>query len=161
MTHKKIFTVPFRRKREGRTDYKMRLAFLKSKTPRMVVRRSNKHTLAQLIQYADEGDKVIASATTKELEKFGWNKNSGNITASYLCGLLLGVRAKGKKAILDIGLQTKSPRLFAALKGAADGGLKIEFTDKIVPSEDRLTGKHIKSEDVFKKTKEKILSGAK
>ena len=106
MTHKKVFTIPFSRKRERRTDYKARLAMLKSDTLRLVVRKSNKHIQVQLINYVDKGDIVLKSAHSRELEKFGWKISTSNIPAAYLVGLLIGRRAKGKEAIFDLGLQS-------------------------------------------------------
>jgi len=142
---KNITTIPLRRKRVGKTNYKKRLALLKSKELRLVVRRSNKHMLAQLVKYSDDGDKVVASAHSKNLEKFGWDINTSNIPAAYLVGLMLGSKSKGKKAILDLGLQTPiaGSRIFAVLKGAADGGLKIEFSEEVIAKPARLSGEHI------------------
>jgi large subunit ribosomal protein L18 len=188
MATKKVFTVPYRRTRTSRTDYKKRLPLLKSKLPRLVVRRSNKHMLAQLIIYREQGDVVVASAHTRELSKFGWDTSTSNIPAAYLVGLLVGAKAKDKEAIMDTGLQRtmKGSRIFAVLKGAADGGLKIAFSQEVVPTDDRIAGKHIsgyaeklkgekekfdklysryiknkkdpaKFQDYFEKTKEKIL----
>jgi large subunit ribosomal protein L18 len=50
-----------------------------------------------------------------------------------------------KEAVLDIGMQKsiKGCRLFAALKGVVDAGVEVPHSDDILPSEDRLTGKHI------------------
>ena len=47
MTHAK-HVLPYRRKREGRTNYKKRLALLKSGQPRLVIRRSNRYLQFQL-----------------------------------------------------------------------------------------------------------------
>jgi large subunit ribosomal protein L18 len=164
MTHKKIFTIPFRGKREGKTNYKKRLALLKSRKLRLVVRKSNKNMLLQLIKYDDVGDKVIKTITTKDLNKYGWDLNKSNIPSAYLAGLLIGKEMKGKEAILDLGLQTpiSGSKLFAALKGAADGGLKINFSEKVLPKEERITGKHIEEYAKSlkgKKEYEKIFSG--
>jgi len=41
MTNKTTFKVPFRRRKEGKTNYKKRLNMLKSGTPRLVARRTN------------------------------------------------------------------------------------------------------------------------
>ncbi|MCM2325580.1 MAG: 50S ribosomal protein L18 [Candidatus Woesearchaeota archaeon] len=159
MAHKKIFTALLRRKRLGKTDYKKRLALLKSQSLRLVVRRSNKHMLVQLVEYADSGDKVLKTVSTRQLAEYGWDKNTGNISAAYLAGLLIGVQEKGKEAILDIGLQSPitGSRIFAVLKGAVDGGLKINCSDKVFPSEERIKGKHMNAEAVFEKTKKKIM----
>ena len=45
--------VPFRRRREGRTDYRHRAALLRSGVPRAVVRKSNKGMSVQFIEYRD------------------------------------------------------------------------------------------------------------
>lgn len=145
MAQKKIFTIPFRRKMQGKTNYKKRLALLKSNTLRLVVRKSNKHMLVQLVKYGDQGDQVVNSAHTQKLVDFGWDVSTGNISAAYLVGLLIGVQSKGKEAILDLGLQTpiSGSRLFAVLKGAVDGGLKTKLGETVLPSQERITGKHI------------------
>ncbi len=175
MANKKIFTAQYRRKREGRTDYKSRLVILKSKLPRLVIRKSNKHMLVQLIQYGEQGDIIIKSAHSKELAKYGWELSTGNTPAAYLTGLLIGSRTKGQEAITDIGLQApiKGSKIFAVVKGAADAGLKIKFSEEVVPKEDRVFGKHIeeyvktlskedkksvKLQESFEKAKQKILS---
>lgn len=156
MTHKKIFTIPFRRKRNGKTNYKKRLALLKSRKLRLVVRKSNKNMLTQLIKYADVGDEVIKTITTKDLAKYGWDLNTSNMPAAYLTGLLIGKQMKGKEAILDLGLQTpiSGSKLFAVLKGAADGGLKIKFSEEVIPKDERMTGKHIEDHAKILKGKE-------
>ena len=41
MARKAAYVVPYRRKREGKTDYKGRMNLLKSETTRLVVRPSN------------------------------------------------------------------------------------------------------------------------
>ena len=145
MARKKIFTALLRRKKEGRTDYRKRFALLKSKQLRLVVRKSNKHILLQLVKYSENGDVVLYTAHSKELKKFGWELSTSNIPAAYLTGLLIGKKSKGEEAILDIGLQSpiKGSRIFAVLKGASDGGLKIEYSEEVLPKEDRITGKHI------------------
>ena len=58
-------SVPFRRKREGRTDYKKRLAMLKSGKARLVVRKTLKNIYAQIIKYDAKGDIIIASACSE------------------------------------------------------------------------------------------------
>ena len=144
----KKFTVQFRRKREGKTNYKKRLKLLLSGKPRLVIRAFLKNISAQIIEYAPKGDKVIASAAGKELEAIGWKLNKGNIPAAYLIGLLVGKKAveKGvKEAILDAGLKnpTKGSRVYACLKGAIDSGLKVAHSEEIFPDESRIKGEHI------------------
>ncbi len=54
--------VPFRRKREGKTDYRLRIKLLLSNKPRLVVRRSLKNINVQLIDVSENGDVTITSA---------------------------------------------------------------------------------------------------
>lgn len=145
---KKIPTIQKRRKKEGKTNYKKRLRLLLSKKPRLVIRLTLGRVTAQLIVYQPEGDKVIVSANSKELEEHGWKFNKGNLSSAYLTGLLIGAKAKKhdvKEAVLDIGFRnpTKGSKIFACLKGAVDAGLNIPCSKEIFPSEDRIKGKHI------------------
>ena len=92
----------------------------------------------------------MVSAKSSELKALGWKAACGNMPAAYLTGLLMGTRAKAKginNAILDIGLRARGPgsRIFAAAKGALDGGLTIPIDKRALPSEDRLYGNHIVS----------------
>ena len=148
------YRVKFRRVRSGKTDYRARKQLLISKKPRLVIRKSLKNTMVQIIVLADAGDKTLVSANTHDLKKYGYTGGTGNITSAYLAGLLLGYRARTtgqKEAILDVGLYhtTRGGRLFAALKGAVDAGLDVPHEPEIFPSEDRITGKHI---DKYRKT---------
>jgi large subunit ribosomal protein L18 len=191
MAKKNKRTIPYRRKRENKTNYKKRLALLKSKKLRLIIRMSNKNIIMQLIEYKPAGDIVISTSSSNELEKkYGWNFNRGSITSAYLVGLILGKKSKGNEAILDSGLcvMIEGSRIYGALKGAVDGGLKVPCDKEVFPKEDRISGKHIadyakslkaneekykkqfssclkkniKPEDFekyFKDTKEKILKG--
>lgn len=161
------YKVPFRRRREGRTDYRHRAALLRGGVVRMVVRKSNRHVRVQLVEYTDKGDKVLVSAVSKELEELGWKASGKSTPGSYLTGFLAGKRAKEKeigKAVLDIGLRepTKGATVFAAMKGAVDAGLEIPHSEDMVPSKDRISGKHMHEGTVamFESTKSKI-GGAK
>ena len=142
------YNLPFRRRREGRTNYRTRRRLVLSGTPRLVIRPTNKHITAQLIQAESAGDKVMVSAHSSELKEFGWKTACGNMPAAYLTGLLIGKRAKEKgvdKAILDIGLNARGPgsRIFAAAKGALNAGLSIPMDRKVLPADDRIHGNHI------------------
>jgi large subunit ribosomal protein L18 len=165
MSKKKLSCLPFRRKLQKRTNYKKRMQLLLSNTPRLVIRKSLKNIIAQIVLYNPDGDKIVVGAQAKELKKLGWQASTGNIPSSYLVGLLLGKKATEKKiieAILDLGLHTsaKGGRLYALVKGVVDSGLKISVDEKVFPTEDRLTGKHISSyvdkanNNQFSKTKE-------
>ncbi len=147
------YRVKFRRVRSGKTDYRARKQLLISKKPRLVIRKSLKNTMVQIIVPAEVGDKTIVSASTQDLKKYGYT-GGNNTTSAYLTGLLLGYRAKKvgqKEAILDAGLYhtTRGGRLFAALKGAVDAGLDVPHEPEVFPSEERVKGKHI---DKYRKT---------
>ncbi|MBD3354647.1 50S ribosomal protein L18 [Candidatus Woesearchaeota archaeon] len=148
MTNSKRYNVPLRRKREGKTNYKKRLKMLKSEKPRLVIRTSLNRITAQIIEYRTKGDKIVAYASSRELEKKGWKHNKSNIPAAYLTGLLAGKKAVEvgvKEAILDTGLNhpTRGSRIFACLKGAVDAGLEVPHKKDIFPSEERIKGEHI------------------
>ncbi len=153
---KATYEVPFKRRLKGLTDYRARLKLLKSRTPRLVVRKTNTRIISELIEYVPSGDRVIAYATSDELEKFGWKFSKKNTPAAYLLGYLIAkkVLKKGvKEAVLDIGMQTKGSRLYAFLKGAIDAGLSLPHSEDVFPSEERIAGKHI--EEAVKNVKNK------
>ncbi len=148
MASDKTFEVGFRRRREGKTNYRKRLELVKSGQHRLVVRLSGRYVLVQLIGFGRGGDKIAAQGNSRELEKFGWKAGKKNLPAAYLAGLLAGTRAKKsgiEKAILDIGFRTPvhGSRCFAALKGAVDAGIKVPFEAGALPSQERISGKHI------------------
>ena len=143
------YRVPFRRRREGKTDYRLRRALVISRLPRLVVRRTLKHINIQIIKAETSGDQVIVSAHSRELVKtYGWQGNCGNVPAAYLTGLLCGFRAVVhgvKKAVLDLGLQfpSRGTRVFAALKGVLDAGVTVTHSESVLPDETRISGKHV------------------
>lgn len=143
----------YRRKREGKTDYRKRLVLLKSGLPRLVIRASNKSIQAQVVEYQPDGDKVLATARATELKKLGWTTATGNTSAAYLTGALLASKLKGmdKDIILDIGLQKhhKGGRIYAVAKGAMEAGLNVRIGEDVLPSDERINGAHI-NENVAK-----------
>ncbi len=146
--------VAFRRRREGRTDYRLRSRLLRSGLPRAVVRASNRSVSVQVMSYDPTGDRVLSSAVSTELRKLGWEKSTSSIPAAYLTGYLAGRRALEngvEEAVLDMGLHvpTKGSRVFASLKGLLDAGLQIPCGEEILPSEERTRGEHI-GEDAVK-----------
>lgn len=145
------YRVKFRRRRELKTDYKKRLALLKSGKPRLVVRKSNNATIAEVVSYEQKGDKVNAFFTSLALKKKGWKGHTGNIPSAYLAGYACAkeaLKAGVKEAVLDIGLLSPvhGSGVFAALKGAIDAGLKVKADEKVFPSAERASGKHISEE---------------
>lgn len=115
---------------------------------RIIIRKTNKHIIIQAAEYTPIGDKIVLTITTKELEKKGWKGNTKNTSAAYLVGLLFGKQLKEKKITKitpDLGMYTtvKGCKLFAVLKGLKDAGLEVQINEKILPSEDRIKGKHL------------------
>jgi len=95
----KTFQVKYRRRREGKTDYRQRHKLItqdknKYKSPkyRLVVRISNKYILTQIVYAEIIGDKVLCSAHSKELAKYGLKTGLKNYSAAYATGLLLARR---------------------------------------------------------------------
>ena len=143
------YRVQFRRRREGRTDYKARESMLLSRRPRLVARCSHKNMIVQVVAAKPHGDEVTVSACSRELTReYGWKASRGNVPAAYLTGLLCGHRAVAsgiKEAILDVGLQTPSrgARLLAALRGVIDTGVAVPHDETVLPDESRIGGQHI------------------
>ena len=142
------YFVPFRRRREGKTDYYQRTRLVVSDVPRMVVRKTNRHIIVQLVTAEMDGDRTLVAANSAELEKYGYKGSTSSTPAAYLTGMLFAVKAKKAKqesAILDIGLNRATPgaRVFAALKGAVEAGLAIPHGEEILPSDERARGAHI------------------
>ena len=162
------YFVPFRRRREGKTDYYARGRLIVADSPRMVVRVTNKHVIIQLVTAEMDGDKTLVSATSKELKALGYSGNTKNTPAIYLTSLLLCQKAKKKnvkEVILDLGARNykSGNKIFAGLKAIVDSGIICPFDEKAFPSKDRIEGKvtaeYLKKpiDKEFISTKEKIL----
>lgn len=158
------YRVGFRRKREGRTDYRSRTRLLLSRKPRLVVRMTLKRIVTQITKYTERGDVVVASCDSADLKAYGWNGGTANMPAAYLTGLLCGRLAKEKGiegCVLDVGLvkPIAGSKIFAVVKGAVDGGLVLPYNPESLPKEDRLKGMHIANYAALLKEKEqKIFS---
>jgi large subunit ribosomal protein L18 len=144
------YRVHFRRRREGKTDYRRRLRLLLSRIPRIVVRKSNHYIRMQLVSTEQVGDNTLISVNSAELAKLGYKGSFSNCSAAYLTGIVFGIRAREagfNHAILDIGRQTPihGSNVYAALKGAIDSGMSIPHDPAVFPSEERLSGKHIEA----------------
>ena len=134
-----------RRRREALTNYKKRITMLKGGMDRLVVRKSNRGIIAQLVSFDLKGDRILASAYSGELKPMGWQPRANTPTA-YLTGFLLAQKSKKlgvEKCILDIGLYKpiKSSVVFSAAKGALDNGMPV--IGKIEADEKRISGLHI------------------
>jgi large subunit ribosomal protein L18 len=143
------FRVHFRRRREGRTDYRVRLKLLKSGRARAVVRLSERRVRVSVVEYNPGGDRVLATADSGELGGIEFPPGSlASTPAAYLTAYLAGLRAKAsgrEEAVLDVGIRrpTAGGRLAAALKGLLDSGLEIPHGEGGFPSADRLNGTHL------------------
>jgi len=166
----KRFQVKYRRRREGKTDYRARRKLTiqaknKYNTPkyRLVVRFTNKDVICQITYAKLKGDVVLTAAYSHELPRYGLEAGLTNYAATYATGLLaarrhlqklkLDTKYVGKevatgeywtykkedledgpnpfRANLDVGLVRTSTgaRVFAALKGAVDGGLDVPHSE--------------------------------
>jgi large subunit ribosomal protein L5e len=164
----KRYQVKFRRRREGKTDYRQRKRLVaqdknKYNTPkyRFVVRFSNRDITCQIAYAKIVGDVIVCAAYGHELAGFGMPVGHNNFAAAYATGLLLARRTlkklnlddkyKGNEtktgedfhveelpdgprpftALLDVGLRrtTTGSKVFAAMKGACDGGISIPHSE--------------------------------
>lgn len=156
-----------RRRREGKTNYDKRRRLLEGEKPRIVIRKTNKYIIIQLVESKEARDFVKLTVSSRNLLKHGWAEelkgSLKSVPASYLSGLLFGKMAgkilKGK-VIVDTGLirNTKGSRVYAVLKGIIDSGIKLKTNEKILPEQERITGRHLKQDfsDKFEKIKEGI-----
>ncbi len=156
-----------RRYRERKTDYRLRLKLLRSRKPRIVVRKSLKAIRVQFVEYNSQGDKILVSAISNELPKeYGWKYSVATTPAAYLTGLLAGKRAKDKgikQGVLDIGLYhpTVGSIVFATLKGLLDAGVECPHDADILPKEDRINGTHLNKDikPIVGEIRTKIIGG--
>jgi len=150
MAHGKSQRLRFKRRRNGRTDYRRRMRMLRGGVPRAVVRLSNTQVTCQLVEFGMDGDSILASVNGKTLAKYGWPDGASrkSVPACYVAGYALAksaISAGHDSAILDIGLAASSPgsRIFAALRGMVDAGLEVPHGEDVLPDDDRINGIHI------------------
>jgi large subunit ribosomal protein L18 len=148
MKRSNIYTVQYRRKRKGLTDYRRRLKLLVSKKPRLIIRKSLGNINAAVAEFTRNGDVIKAASNSSSLKKLGWKYSTGNLPSAFLVGYMVGKKAINSKideAILDIGnhKSVKGSRIYAVLAGALEAGLKIPHNKEMLPSKDRISGKHI------------------
>ena len=157
-----------RRRREHKTDYGKRIRLLKSGTPRIVFRRTNKYVIAQYVISEEAKDKIIFGVNSKNLLKYGWPENAKgslkSITASYLTGYLIGKQIKDKKLkqpIIDFGMirTLHKTKVYGFLKGIIEAGIEIKCKEEAFPSEQRIKGEHMKNKIPFDEIKLKIGEG--
>mmetsp|Transcript_29557 Transcript_29557/g.74346 ORF Transcript_29557/g.74346 Transcript_29557/m.74346 type:complete len:258 (-) Transcript_29557:896-1669(-) len=156
------FQLKWRRRREGKTDYFARKRLIcqdkrKYNSPkyRIVVRITKKNIICQFAQSLLEGDHILTSGYSNKIgQQLEFFCGPTAFHIAYFCGIYLANRILAKKglkilknacnsekfsksifAILDIGLTraTTGHRVFAAMKGALDGGITIPFNEKRFP----------------------------
>ena len=99
----KRFQTQYRRRREGKTDYYQRARLIRQAKDkyntakyRLVVRFTNKRCICQIVYATIAGDKVLASADSQELKRYGLTVGLKNYPAAYCTGLLVGRRVLQK-----------------------------------------------------------------
>mmetsp|Transcript_11196 Transcript_11196/g.25003 ORF Transcript_11196/g.25003 Transcript_11196/m.25003 type:complete len:307 (-) Transcript_11196:32-952(-) len=102
------YQVKFRRRREGKTDYRQRKRLVcqaknKYQTPkyRLVVRFTNTQVICQVVYSLIDGDRVFCQATSKELPRYGLSAGLKNYAAAYCTGLLVARRLLQKVGLDD------------------------------------------------------------
>ncbi|CAB4481234.1 unnamed protein product [Rhizophagus irregularis] len=149
----KRYQVKYRRRREGKTDYYARKRLVvqaknKYNSPkyRLVVRFTNTDVIVQIIYAKLDGDFVLTAAYSHELKKYGIKIGLTNWAATYATGLLAARRVLTKLGLADKYLGITEPdglkrtstgsKVFAALKGASDGGIFIPHGENRFPGYD-------------------------
>nr|CAD2180865.1 unnamed protein product [Meloidogyne enterolobii]CAD2188527.1 unnamed protein product [Meloidogyne enterolobii] len=153
---------------------------------RLIVRFTNKRVTAQIAYSRIQGDIIVNAAYSHELPRYGIKLGLTNYAAAYATGLLLARRHlqklkldsvyKGKEevdgeyydvegsnpnpftCVLDVGLArtTTGAKIFAVMKGVADGGIHIPHSESrffgfdneskqynAEAHRDRIFGKHV------------------
>jgi large subunit ribosomal protein L5e len=101
------YQVKFRRRREGKTDYRQRKRLCaqdknKYQSPkyRLVVRFTNTKVICQIAYALVDGDRILCQAQSTELGRYGLSVGLKNYAAAYCTGLLCA-RLLLKKVGLD------------------------------------------------------------
>ncbi|CDJ35664.1 LOW QUALITY PROTEIN: ribosomal protein L5, putative [Eimeria mitis] len=145
----KRFQVKYRRRREGKTDYAARRRLTlqdknKYNAPkyRFVVRVTNTRVLCQVMYATMQGDRLVCSADSKELTRYGIKKGLADefVGVEKPTGEEYHIEEVSEdrrpfKCVLDVGIvsTTVGNRVFGAMKGACDGGLHIPHSNKRFP----------------------------
>ncbi len=153
----------FRRRREGKTDYRKRKGIILGKTPFVSVHISGKYIYSQVLKPSATGDLTLAAASSRDLvRKFGWKGSTKNVPGAYLTGYYLGHLASDqnlKEAVVysGVGRFVHGSRIASLISGAKDAGLDIAVDDESLPDENRISGKHIAaySDKLEKENREK------
>mmetsp|Transcript_23758 Transcript_23758/g.34910 ORF Transcript_23758/g.34910 Transcript_23758/m.34910 type:complete len:307 (-) Transcript_23758:326-1246(-) len=103
------YQVKYRRRREGKTDYRQRKRLCaqaknKYQSPkyRLVVRFTNRQVICQIAYSLVDGDRILTSATSTELGRYGLKVGLKNYAAAYCTGLLCARRLLQKVGLDDV-----------------------------------------------------------
>ncbi len=135
-----------KRIRQHKTNYRKRAAILVGRHHFITVKVSNQNVLTRLLDPDIKGDKVLATAHSRELVKQGWNGSLNSLPACYLTGILLGKKCLEKNfdsGVLYTGMNPFTSRVAACLKGIVDAGVHVPASEDSFPEQDRLDGNHI------------------
>lgn len=135
-----------KRIRQNKTNYRKRAALLISRSPFVTIKISDQNIGVQALKPTLAGDIVIASAHSRELLKSGWKGSLNSLPACYLTGILLGKKAirKGMESmILYTGNDPFTSKVAACLKGIIAAGVVTPVSEESLPTDDRISGKHI------------------
>ncbi|MGA7900694.1 MAG: 50S ribosomal protein L18 [Nitrososphaeraceae archaeon] len=135
-----------KRIRQHKTNYRKRAAILVGRHHFITVKVTNQNVLTRLLDPDIKGDKVLATAHSRELVKQGWNGSLNSLPACYLTGILLGKKCLEKNfdsGVLYTGMNPFTSRVAACLKGIVDAGVHVPASEDSFPEQDRLDGNHI------------------
>jgi len=103
------YQVKYRRRREGRTDYRQRKKLCtqaknKYQSPkyRLVVRFTNRFVICQIAYAMIDGDRILCQASSAELERYDLKVGLKNYAAAYCTGLLCARRLLQKVGLDDV-----------------------------------------------------------
>ncbi|CAM9462588.1 unnamed protein product, partial [Ectocarpus sp. 4 AP-2014] len=141
----KRYQVKFRRRREGKTDYRARKRLIcqdknKYNSPkyRLVVRFTNKFVLAQIIYATIQGDVCMCQASSTELPRYGCKVGLKNYAAAYCTGLLVARRLLRQLGLDEADDDKKMENLYA--------GQGVGVDEDGDDDEDEVDGNVVKSE---------------
>ncbi|MBI2044022.1 50S ribosomal protein L18 [Candidatus Pacearchaeota archaeon] len=160
-----------RRRKEFKTDYGKRLELLKSRRPRLVLRKTNRYIIGQYVTSKETQDKIEIGVNSKDLLAHGWPSEFQNslksIPASYLTGFLIGkkiIKSEMESPIADFGMMRaiQKSKIYSFVKGVIDAGVNIPHDPKVFPEEARIMGKNLKKDftSFFNKIKSNIEKNA-
>lgn len=122
------FQVKFRRRREGKTNYRQRKRLIlqdknKYNTPkyRIIVRFTNRDCICQIAYARVQGDVVLCAAYSHELNRYGVKLGLTNYASAYCTGLLLA-----RRMLTKLGLNS----LYEGCTEVSGDDYNVESNDK-------------------------------